>query len=331
MWLGCLALLSHYEYFHNLTPSPDSRQISSTVASGDAALTRSTLLGLGSMTITSPDSTIATDSGVLLEARSLGFCHGRGPSAFEVSLPDLTLMRGETIALTGESGSGKSTVLELLGLAAPPLPGASFLWHDATPIDIAALWRAGAETALARLRAGSIGFIMQTGGLLPFLTVRENIGINRRLLGLPDEDARLGHLVSTLEIAPLLDRRPGQLSVGQQQRVAIGRALAHGPDLVLADEPSSALDPRLADRVLGLLRDLALECGAAVVIATHEQRRVRALGLREIRARPWDEPERLGSCFETTLSDRWSDVTHGWRDAVTPAQVLSEARPKHGP
>ncbi|HSO81295.1 ABC transporter ATP-binding protein [Thiocapsa sp.] len=213
-------------------------------------------------------------------------------------MPRLRIVRGETLAITGESGSGKSTVLELLGLAAPPLPGVHFLLYAAAPVDVARLWRARAEGALARMRARSIGFVMQTGGLLPFLTVRENIGINRRLLGLPAEDARISHLVAVLEIGALLDRRPGQLSVGQQQRVAIGRALAHGPDLVLADEPSSALDPRLADRVLGLLRDLAVESGAAVVIATHEQGRVRALGLREVRARPLDAPDRLGSCFE---------------------------------
>jgi putative ABC transport system ATP-binding protein len=246
----------------------------------------------------SPDVPDAPTAGPLIDATGLGYRYGRGSGSFEVSVPRLRIARGETLALTGESGSGKSTVLELLGLAAPPLPGAHFLWDAAAPVDVAELWRARTEGALARMRARSIGFVMQTGGLLPFLTVRENIGINRRLLGLPAEDARIGRLVTALEIGSLLDRRPAQLSVGQQQRVAIGRALAHGPALVLADEPSSALDPRLADRVLGLLRDLAVESGAAVVIATHEQGRVRALGLREVRARPLDAPDRLGSCFE---------------------------------
>jgi putative ABC transport system ATP-binding protein len=252
----------------------------------------------------SPDAPDSPTAGPLIEVTGLGYRYGHGSGSFEVSVPHLSIVRGETLAITGESGSGKSTVLELLGLAAPPLPGAHFLWHaalpvdKAAPVDMAKLWRARAEGALARMRARSIGFVMQTGGLLPFLTVRENIGINRRLLGLPAEDAWIGHLVAALEIGSLLDRRPAQLSVGQQQRVAIGRALAHGPALVLADEPSSALDPRLADRVLGLLRDLAVESGAAVVIATHEQVRVRALGLREVRARPLDAPDRLGSCFE---------------------------------
>jgi putative ABC transport system ATP-binding protein len=234
----------------------------------------------------------------LIELAGLGFRHGRGRAAFEVTVPQLRLYRGETWALLGESGSGKSTVLELLGLAAPPLPGARFVWHGADPLDIANLWRQRAEPKLAHVRARWIGFVMQSGGLLPFLTVRENLAINRRLLGLPGEDERLRHLVESLEIGSVLSRRPGELSAGQRQRVAIGRALAHEPALVLADEPSSALDPRLADRVLGLLRDLAIERGAAVVIATHEERRVRTMGLREIRARPWESAEKLGSRFE---------------------------------
>ena len=147
------------------------------------------------------------------------------------------------------------------------------------------------------MRARSIGFVMQTRDLLPFLTVRENLLINRRLLGLPLDGAIVARLTEELEIGHLLGKRPGQLSVGQQQRVSIGRALAHEPALLLADEPSSALDPRLADKVLGLLLDLAERLGTAVVIATHEQGRVRALGLREIRAVPWGGETPYGSRF----------------------------------
>lgn len=236
----------------------------------------------------------------LVEITGLGCRRGQGRQAFSVFLPRLVLARGDTLALTGESGSGKSTLLELLGLVAAPLAGAGFLWHrtEGGPLDVAALWGANAQPALARLRARSIGFVLQTGGLLPFLTVWENLNINRRLLGMVEDDDGVRDLVAALEIGRLLGKRPGQLSVGQQQRVSIGRALAHGPALLLADEPSSALDPRLSDKVLGLLRDLAAGQGTAVVLATHEQRRVRELGLREIRARPWDEPDRLGSRFE---------------------------------
>lgn len=222
----------------------------------------------------------------LLEISGLHCLRGVGAKAYRVELPRLTLRRGEVLALTGASGSGKSTLLEVLGLVAAPLPGARFTWLGGNgPVDLAALWRRDAQRSLARLRAAGIGFVMQTGGLLPFLTVRENLGINRRLIGLPEDGDDLRHLIERLEIGPLLDAHPRRLSVGQQQRASIGRALAHAPTLLLADEPTSALDPRLAGRVLTLLLDLAAELGTAVVIATHEHERVHALGLHRLDAR----------------------------------------------
>lgn len=135
---------------------------------------------------------------------------------------------------------------------------------------------------------------MQTGGLLPFLTVRDNLLINRRLLGLCERDDYLERLVDTLELAGLLDAYPAALSVGQQQRASIGRALAHRPALLLADEPTSALDPRLADRVLSLLLDLAARSGTSVVLATHERGRVEALGLRRLDAQDADSADTPG-------------------------------------
>jgi putative ABC transport system ATP-binding protein len=227
----------------------------------------------------------ATCGAPLLEVADLQCRRGRGPDAYRVSLPRLRLGAGDVLAVTGASGSGKSTLLEVLGLVAAPLPGARFTWLGAgPPIDLSALWRRDAERGLANLRASGIGFVMQTGGLLPFLSVRENLGINRRLLGLPETDDGLERLVEHLELGPLLGALPARLSVGQQQRASIGRALAHRPALLLADEPTSALDPRLAERVLALLLESAAEAGTAVVLATHEQSRVRALGLRELKA-----------------------------------------------
>lgn len=251
----------------------------------------------------------------LLRIDELRFQRGDGDQAFSVAVSSLELRRGELLALTGESGSGKSTVLELLGLVARPLPGARFHWQaegagvgpgddtDSHPgtaptgIDIAALWQSDAQRKLAALRASSIGYVMQTGGLLPFLSVWENIIINRRLLGLGLSRQALAPIIEPLEIDALLDKLPRELSVGQQQRVAIGRALAHGPALLLADEPTSALDPRLADKVLQLLLELAAELGVTAVIATHEHQRVRELGLREVAAQPWDGLTRFGSRF----------------------------------
>lgn len=221
----------------------------------------------------------------LLDVRDLRCQRGTGPDAYRVSLPRLRLSAGDVIAITGASGSGKSTLLEVLGLVAPPLPGAVLRWLAADPpIDLMALWQSNAESPLARLRAAQIGFVMQTGGLLPFLSVRDNLLINRRLLGLSEADPWLHRLIEQLELGALLQALPARLSVGQQQRASIGRALAHRPALLLADEPTSALDPSLAGRVLALLLDSAAESGTAVVIATHEQERVRALGLRELKA-----------------------------------------------
>ena len=233
----------------------------------------------------------------LIEINDLRFQRGDGDQAFHIEIPSLDLQRGELLALTGESGSGKSTVLELLGLVAQPLPGTGFRWQptDSTSVDIATLWHSGAQGRLAALRATSIGYVMQTGGLLPFLSVWENIIINRRLLGLDLSRTALDAIIEPLEIAPLLDKLPRELSVGQQQRVAIGRALAHHPALLLADEPTSALDPRLAGKVLELLLSLAAELGVAAVIATHEQQRVRDLGLREVSAQPGNGVTRFGS------------------------------------
>jgi len=236
---------------------------------------------------------------MLLDIRDLRFRRGVGAQAFTVELPRLQLERAEMLAVTGESGSGKSTVLELFGLVAEPMPGARFdlTTEDRTPSDIARLWRRRSQRELARLRARSIGFVLQSGGLLPYLSVRDNILINRRLLGMPPEDPILDDIVQRLEIGNLLRKKPAQLSIGQQQRAAIGRALAHSPALLLADEPTSALDPRLADQIMELLLDLVRRLGVTAVIATHEQARVRALGLREVTAFPPDPANGYGSVF----------------------------------
>ncbi|HYN79266.1 MAG TPA: ATP-binding cassette domain-containing protein, partial [Lamprocystis sp. (in: g-proteobacteria)] len=113
-----------------------------------------------------------------------------------------------------------------------------------------------------------------------------NIGINRRLLRLPERDPDLDAIVDQLQLGPLLDKRPAQLSVGQYQRAAIARALAHRPRLVLADEPTSALDPRLGAEVMGLFLQLVESLGTSVVLATHDLQRVRHHGLREVQATP---------------------------------------------
>ncbi len=234
---------------------------------------------------------------LLLDCADLSFARGSGDQAFRVEIPRLDLRTGEMIALTGESGCGKSTALELLGLVVRPLAAGRFRFlADGIPEDIASLWQQGRHADMAHTRAAAIGFVLQTGGLLPYLSVAGNIAINRRLLRLPERDPDLDAIVEQLQIGDLLRKKPAQLSVGQYQRASIARALAHRPRLVLADEPTSALDPRLGDEVMELFFSLVERLNTGVILATHEQARVRAHGLREIQAAPLADG--FGSRFE---------------------------------
>jgi putative ABC transport system ATP-binding protein len=189
----------------------------------------------------------------------------------------LALEAGEAIALTGPSGSGKSTLLLLMGAALPPDRGAITLAGQ----DVAALWRRADRAALARLRAARIGFVPQTGGLIPFLDVGGNVLLPQNLAARRDERFARA-LADELEIAALWRRMPAELSVGERQRVAIARALAHRPALVLADEPTASVHPSMAETVLALLLREARAGGAALVVATHDATRARAAGLAEI-------------------------------------------------
>ena len=194
-----------------------------------------------------------------------------GAVGFELVVASLSIARGEALALVGPSGSGKSTLLDLLALARRPARAAQFLLtpRDGKAIDIAALWRAHDENSLTAIRAAHFGYILQTGGLLPFLSVRRNIALSQAVLGRPDP-AHIEALATRLEIASLLERMPASLSVGQRQRVAIARALAHRPEILLADEPTASVHPALADTVMALLLEQAREQDTALILATHD-------------------------------------------------------------
>lgn len=195
----------------------------------------------------------------------------QGDSVFELQIPQLAVEPGQVVALVGESGCGKSTLLDLLALVLEPTAVESFLFYppqaDAAE-DLAVLWAQGREDDLARLRRAHMGYVLQTGGLLPFLTVRQNILLPGQIAG--EAVAGLGALASRLGIAECLDRPPSALSVGQRQRVAIARAIAHRPALVLADEPTAAVDRARARQVMSDLARLARETGTAVVVVTHD-------------------------------------------------------------
>ncbi|QJI18323.1 MULTISPECIES: ABC transporter ATP-binding protein [unclassified Pseudomonas] len=201
---------------------------------------------------------------------------GVGSQRYSLVIPGLHLCVGEQLAIVGPSGCGKSTLLDLLALVLAPDQVGRFEFNQ---LDIEGLWRANQQSTLAGLRSRHLGYVLQTGGLLGFLDVRSNIALPRLLLGLKD-DGSVARLAAQLQISDQLAKKPGALSVGQRQRVSCARALAHAPQLLLADEPTASLDPLNAERVMQALLAQASEHRAACVIATHDEPLARASGLQ---------------------------------------------------
>jgi len=211
-----------------------------------------------------------------------------GTPGFFLEVPDLTIRRGEKVALVGYSGCGKSTLLDMLAMILKPTEAScfEFCWEtgkkgECRTADIMAAWRTHDLNTLSRLRMRHMGYVLQTGGLLPFLSVRENIGISRTGLGLPTGEA-VASVAAKLSIESHLDRLPGQLSVGERQRVAIARAMAHQPDVVIADEPTASLDPINAEKIMALFSRLADAFQVTLVVATHDWERVAENGFRQV-------------------------------------------------
>jgi lipoprotein-releasing system ATP-binding protein len=178
---------------------------------------------------------------------------------------DLSVARGEFVAIVGASGAGKSTLLHLLGALDRPTGGTIAL--DGQP------YAELTETELARLRNREIGFVFQFHHLLRDFTAVENVMLPLRIGGVPEAEARsrAATLLGAVGLGERLAHRPGQLSGGEQQRVAVARALVHDPRLVLADEPSGNLDPAQAERLHELLGTLARDYETALVVATHNR------------------------------------------------------------
>ncbi|MBC2666256.1 ABC transporter ATP-binding protein [Novosphingobium flavum] len=179
---------------------------------------------------------------------------------------DLTVMPGEIVALLGPSGSGKSTMLQAIGLLEGGFGGS---------IRIAGVEAADQPSSgRTALRREHIGFVYQFHHLLPDFNALENVVLPQLIAGTPREAAegRAGELLGALGLAKRLDHRPSQLSGGEQQRVAVARALANRPALVLADEPTGNLDEATADKVLEQFLQLVRGEGSAALIATHNER-----------------------------------------------------------
>jgi putative ABC transport system ATP-binding protein len=193
---------------------------------------------------------------------------------------------GETVAVMGPSGCGKSTLLHLAGAIDRPTSGRVLI--DSRPTE------AMRDAELTRLRRRRIGFVFQFFHLLPTLTVEENIELPLLLAGgsAADRGSRTRELVERLGLSARARHRPHQLSGGEQQRVAIGRALAPRPSIILADEPTGNLDSATGRSILDLLTGLPKSDGVTLILATHEHeaaaRADRVLHLKDGRLQPAD-------------------------------------------
>ena len=181
----------------------------------------------------------------------------------EVEVPalvdaDLTIAQGELLTILGPSGSGKSTLLNLIGGADRPTSG--HVWHGEH--DLAAM----SNAELTEFRRTTVGFIFQFYNLVPTLTAYENVQVATELV---DEPLDPAEALAMVDLSDRADHFPAQLSGGEQQRVAIARALAKRPTLVLADEPTGALDLPMARNVLGILQRLNREQRLTIVLITH--------------------------------------------------------------
>lgn len=178
---------------------------------------------------------------------------------------DLTVMPGEAVAIVGQSGSGKSTLLHILGGLDRPTQGDVLL--SGVPLS------GQSSDRLARLRNASVGFVFQFHHLLREFSALENAAMPARVAGLSarEAEARAKDLLRAVGLADRMDHRPWQLSGGEQQRVAVARALVNHPPLILADEPSGNLDPSTSDGLHDLLFRIREEVGLAMVLVTHNR------------------------------------------------------------
>lgn len=179
-----------------------------------------------------------------------------------IDIARFELRDGEQVAMIGTSGSGKTTLLHMIaGILTPDAGSIAF-----DQVNVATLSEAQRDI----FRGANIGYIFQTHHLLPGFTALENVLLGMSFTGRSSDPEWAKHLLTEVGLAERLHYKPEKLSVGQQQRVAVARALANRPKLVLADEPTGALDSKNAAQVLDLIRALCTEVGAALLLVTHD-------------------------------------------------------------
>lgn len=212
---------------------------------------------------------IATDPTPGVEATGLTKVYGHGNTEV-VAVKDVTLRvaRGEIVALLGPSGAGKSTLLTAVALINPPTSGqihigGQLVMDGARPL-----------VDLRAFRRQHLGFVFQKANLIPFLNARENVQVALEVNDVPPRAARQRamELLEYLGVGHRANHLPDALSGGEQQRVAVARALANKPSLILADEPTAALDSQRGRQVMALFAKVAHEQDAAVIVVTHDAR-----------------------------------------------------------
>jgi putative ABC transport system ATP-binding protein len=204
-----------------------------------------------------------------IETRELRKVYGEGNTEV-IAMKDasVSVRQGEVVALLGPSGSGKSTFLTAIGLINPPTSGQIWIGGELV------LDGPDAQTDVRAFRRKHIGFVFQKSNLIDFLNARENVQIAMELNGLSHRAAgkRAQELLDSLGVGDRANHEVSMLSGGQQQRVAVARALANHPSVLLADEPTAALDSHRGGQVMELFRDVARQHGAGVIVVTHDHR-----------------------------------------------------------
>ena len=223
-------------------------------------------------------------------------------AGFRLQVPNIEIRAEENIALVGHSGCGKSTLMDMFALILHPDESDSF---DINPADgklenIDKLWRRKKQNRLSQIRKQHIGYVMQSGGLLPYLTVRENIELPRRLLKLPKDDS-IDSISRVLGIHRQLDKLPGLLSAGERQRAAFARALSHRPTILLADEPTAALDPITARKIMAVVMELIRGLKITLITASHDWAHVYKMELRILNQQAG--PVENGRIYQSTFRD----------------------------
>lgn len=200
----------------------------------------------------------------------------QGGVAFELHIPKMLLNQGQFAAIVGDSGCGKSTLLDMLALVSQPTKSDTFRYffpthhNNTVGTDIQQLWQQQDEPHLAQLRQEKLGYVLQTGGLLPFLTVQQNIQLPQKI-NQQEDWSYIQDLTDRFGMSKLLPKKPQFLSGGQRQRAAILRALSHRPAVIIADEPTAAVDKKRAQDIVNDFYKLAKDSNTTILMVTHDR------------------------------------------------------------